>query len=176
MKKELKLSYILFFVFSAILLAFKTLSVFFGGVAINFVALLGIAFAVLLVGLKDKETFKRIRDLFIVACVFCGLELIIYIACEFGSGETLSGFSIYQNIISILGIFYLMYTCVRFALEYTNTKVNFIEIMLGCEKRKPKEKKAKELTNGSLLDKPNNKSNTENIEDNETEVIIETEE
>lgn len=180
MKKELKLSFILFFVFAAILLAFKTLTTFFGGVAINYVALLGITLAILLIGLKDKSTLKRIKDLFIVACVFCGLELIIYLACEFGDGETLSGFSIYQNIISALGIFYFIYISIRFALEFTNTKIKFIEIMLGEEKRQPKAKKAKELSNGSLLDKPNNKNNTiksedENVENEETEIIIETE-
>ena len=169
MKKELKLSFILFFVFAAILLAFKTLTTFFGGVAINYVALLGITLAILLIGLKDKSTLKRIKDLFIVACVFCGLELIIYLACEFGDGETLSGFSIYQNIISALGIFYFIYISIRFAHEFTNTKIKFIEIMLG-----------EELSNGSLLDKPNNKNNTiksedENVENEETEIIIETE-
>ena len=52
--------------------------------------------------------------------------------------------------------------------------------MLGEEKRQPKAKKAKELSNGSLLDKPNNKNNTiksedENVENEETEIIIETE-
>ena len=186
MNKNLKLSYILLFSFSAMLLAFKTLSAFFCGVGINFVALLGIVFAVLLICLKDKEIMKRIRDLFILACTFCVMELIIYFAYEFGHGETLKGFEIYQNIISFLGILFLIYLCFRFATEVIDKKIKFIEIMLGNEKRQPKkEKKAKELTNGSLEDKPNKKNQgIEAIEkeenNNETNeenvVVIETEE
>ncbi|MBO5954935.1 MAG: hypothetical protein J6Q13_03100 [Clostridia bacterium] len=190
MNKNLKLSYILLFVFSGILLAFKTLSAFFCGVGVNFVAMLGIVFAVLLICLKDKEIMKRIRDLFIVACVFCVMELIIYFACEFGRGETFTGFSVYQNVISFLGILFLGYMCFRFATEVAGKKIKFIEILLGNEKRQPKAKKAKELTNGSLEDKPNNKQPQEvklaETEENKTEkseeiteeavVIVETEE
>lgn len=191
MNKNLKLSYVLLFVFSGILLAFKTLSAFFVGVGVNFVAMLGIVFATLLICLKDKEIMKRIRDLFIVACVFCVMEMIIYFACEFGHGETFNGFNIYQNVISFLAILFLGYMCFRFSTEVTGKKIKFIEIMLGNEKRQPKAKKAKELTNGSLEDKPNNKQ-PEECQKNETEenktdineqtneeetmVIIETEE
>ena len=80
MSKDLKLSYILFFVFSAILIAWNTLSNFFNGVALNFIALIGLVFVVLLLMFSNKELIKRLKDLLIIACVFCVLELIIYFA------------------------------------------------------------------------------------------------
>ncbi len=186
MEKNLKLSYIFMFVFSAILIAWQTLTNFFGGVAINYVALLGLLFSILLLIFADKQLLKRVKDLLVVAGVFCVLELIIYFACEFGHGESLKGFIVYQNIISFMGILFLAYVCFRFTTEFLNKKFKFIEVMLGNEKfeRKKKEKKAKELTNGSLEDKPNNKVSAElkqeedinvNNEDEDV-VIVETEE
>ena len=182
MSKNLNLSYILFFVFSAILIAFKTLTSFFGGVAINIMALIALVFVVLTISFKDKELMKRIRDLFLIACAFCVLELVIYFACEFGYGETLLGFSVYQNIISFLGILFLAYIYFRYSMELLNKKIKFIEILLGNEKRSAKPKKAKELSNGCLEEKPNckqenneEKPNNEESEKEET-IIIETEE
>lgn len=182
MLKNLKLSYILLFVFSAIVIAFKTLTSFFEGVAINMIALVALVLIILTLSFKDKELMKRIKDLFIIACSFCLLELIIFFACEFGCGEKLLGFSIYQNIISILGMFFLAYIYFRFLMEIQNKKIKFIEILLGNEKRTPKQKKAKELSNGCLEEKPNCKQ--ENVEEqqnnNESQkeetIIIETEE
>lgn len=174
MSKNLKLSYIFMFVFSAILIAFKTLTSFFGGVAINMIALIALIFVVLTISFKDKELMKRIRDLFIIACVFCVLELVIYFACEFGHGERLLGFSIYQNIVSFFGILFLAYIYFRYSMEIQNKKSKFIEILLGNEKRTVKTKKAKELSNGCLEDKPNQKQ--ENIEETAIKEEIETEE
>ena len=182
MSRNLKLSYILFFAFSAIILAWKTLSNFFGGVAINFITLLGLVFVVILTCLTDKDLIKRIKDLLIISVAFCALELVMYFACEFGYGERLFGFSVYQNIISFLGILFLSYLAFRFTTDHLGKKIRFVEILLGNEKRVVKEKKAKELTNGSLEDKPNNKatdnSTPEDLEETEkeTEIIIETEE
>ena len=186
MTKNLKLTYIFMFIFSAILIAWQTLSNFFGGVAINFIALLGFVFAILFMHFSDKTLMKRIKDLFIIACSFCVLELVIYLACEFGYGENIKGFIVYQNILSFLGILFLAYVCFRFTAEYLNKRFTFIEILLGNEKiqHKKKEKKAKELTNGSLLDKPNNyvpseitpKNSEIEQTNNENVVIIETEE
>ena len=187
MTKNLKLSYIFMFAFSTILIAWQTLSNFFGGVAINFIALLGLVFATLLISFTDKDLMKRVRDLFFIACGFCVLELIVYFACEFGYGESLKGFIVYQNIISFLGILFLAYIYFRFTCEFLNKKFKFIEIILGNIKPTPKPKKAKELTNGSLEDKPNKQISNENLEEktsattNESEesentIIVETEE
>lgn len=176
MFKDLKLSYILFFVFSSILVAWRTLSQFFHGVAINFIALLALAFVILLICHKDRKVFNRIKDLLLVAGVFCTLELVIYFSNEFGYGEFIKGFIVYQNIISFLGMLFMAYIGFRFALDLFNKKLKFIEVMLGNEKITRKPKKAKELSNGSLEDKPNNKTNENPVDNEENEIIIETEE
>ena len=158
MSKDLKLSYILFFVFSAILIAWNTLSNFFNGVALNFIALIGLVFVVLLLMFSNKELIKRLKDILIIACVFCVLELIIYFACEFGYGECLKGFIVYQNILSGLGLLFFAYIAFRFTTELYQKKIKFVEIILGNEKLKNKKKKAKEISNGCLEEKPNHKN------------------
>lgn len=182
MFKNLKLTYILFFVFSTIVIAWKTLSTFFGGVALNFVALVALVFVVSLLAHKDKDVFKRVKDLLIVSGVFCILELVIYFSHEFGHGERIFGFEVYQNVISFLGILFLFYIGFRFTTDLFGKRIKFIEVMLGNEKITRKQKKTKELTNGSLEEKPNNKTeensnlNNEQNTEEETTVVIETEE
>ena len=173
MTKNLKISYILMFVFSGILIAWHTLTSFWGGVAINFITLVGIVFAITMLCLNDDCIMKRIKDIFISACVFCVFELVIYFACEFGYGENLLGFVVYQNILSFLGMLFCAYVAYRFANELANKRIKFVEILLGNEQKVVKEKKAKEVTNGSLEDKPNNSKQEEKQED---VVIVETDE
>jgi len=176
MTKNVKLSYILFFIISAVLIAWNTLMNFFSGVAINFVGIVGLTFAIALISLKDKETFKRIKDLFFIVCGFCLLEIIVYFAFEFGwdnDFNTIKGFLIYQNILSGIAFLFFAYAAFRFIFEFKNKKLKFIEIMLGNEKRSVKVKKAKEISNGSLEEKPNKHNFSEEAEEN---VIIETEE
>ncbi|MBQ9795703.1 MAG: hypothetical protein IJW36_01900 [Clostridia bacterium] len=181
MTKNLKISFILFFVFSAIIVAWQTLFSFFGGVAINFVSIVGLTFVVLLLILKDTELFKRIKDVFIIACVICLLELIIYFAFEFGwkdNFNALKGFIVLQNIISFIGMLFFAYLAFRFICEAKNKKIKFIEIMLGNEKRSIKAKKVKatkEISNGCLEEKPNQK-NQFNSAETEDNIIVETEE
>lgn len=177
MSKNLKISYILCFAFAGILIAWQTLTSFFSGTAINFVALLGLTFALFLILFSDKEVFKRIKDLFFIACGFCVLELVVYLAFEFGwsTFNVLKGFIIYQNIITFIGILYFAYICFRFVCDFKNIKIKFIEIMLRNEKRSIKAKKVKEtkeVSNGCLEQKPNKVQS----EANEENIIIETEE
>ena len=191
MTKNLKLSYILFFTFSAILIAWNTLTSFFSGVAINYVGIVGILFVNLLLVLTDKELFKRIKDLFLISCVFCALEILVYFVFEFGCTDlnVLKGFLVYQNILTLFGLFFFAYVAFRFITEYKNIKIKFVEVMLGNEKRNVKQKKAKEISNGCLEEKPNQKCNENNlpeeennneeieiIEEDEENVIIENEE
>ena len=173
MTKNLKLTYILFFIFSAIMIAWQTLSNFFFGVGINFVALLAICLTVVLMMLNDKSIFKRTKDLLITAGVLTVLELIIYFACEFGYGEILKGFIVYQNVLSFLGMLFFSYIAFRFATDYFNKRIRFIEIILGNEKVNKKPKTTKEISNGSLEEKPCHK--TEEAQ-NCTEETTETEE
>ena len=177
MNKNLKLSYILFFVFSAVLIAWKTLTSFFGGVAINFLALMGLVFVTLLLLLKEKDLFKRIKDLFLICCVFCVLEIFVYCVFEFSFGnlKTYKSFLSYQSVLSILGLIFFFYIAFRFICEVKNKKFRIIEIMLGNEKPSIKAKKQKEVDNGSLEDKPNRKANDEFSNDltDDENIIIE---
>lgn len=179
MTKNLKLSFILFFIFSAILIAWNTLSSFFSGVAINYVGIVGILFVNLLLILTDKSLFSRIKDLFFTACAFCVLEILVYFAFEFGCADldVLKGFQVYQNVLTLLGMLFFAYIAFRFITEFKNIRVRFVEIMLGNEKKTVKHKKAKELANGCLEEKPNQKHCEESNEKPETEIeIIEDEE
>lgn len=179
MSKNLKLSFILFFIFSAILIAFKTLTNFFSGVAVNFVGLVGLLFVMLLLIINDKGLFSRIKDMFIISGVFCVLELLVYFVFEYNLGtyKTLKGFSGFQNVLSIFGLLFFAYIAFRFICEMKGKKFKFIEIMLGNEKPSVKAKKQKELDNGSLEDKPNRKVSEdvkhEDIEEQEENIIIE---
>jgi len=193
MSKNIKISYILLFVFSAIIIAWNTLTNFFGGVAINFISLVGLLFVITLLILKDKEILKRIKDLFIIACVFCVLEIIVLFPFEFSmlaydysnmGVSILKAFAIYQNILIFFAIFFFAYVGFRFATEFVGKKFKFIEIMLGNEKRTVKAKKvkeSKEVSNGALESKPNSKSSEnsfveQNSEEDEVVIVEESEE
>lgn len=177
MSRNLKTTYILFFTFTAIILAWNTLSNFFGGVAINYIAIVGLMFSILLIMLKDNSVWKRVKDLYIAACAFCAMELIVYFALEFGwcSLSAIKGFLVYQSIITIIGILYCAYLSVRFAFELTNKKIGFIEAMLGNRSNAPKAKRTKEISNGCLEEKPNNKP-TEEVNETKPEQVDEVEE
>ncbi len=189
MIRNLKLTYILLTVFTSITLAFKTLTGFFGGVGINFIALVGLGFVVMLIALKDRQVAKNCWDIYVLNGILLFLELIMFIACEFGDGLFTEGFWKFQNVISVLGLFVLAYTLFRFTMEFLNKKLRLIEIMLGNEKPVKKEKKTKEVSNGSLLEKPNHKEDSaeevapkideekpENTENNNEPIVVETEE
>lgn len=176
MSRNLKLTYILFFIFSGIMIAWHTLSNFFHGVGLNFVALLGIVFVVTLIFFNNKEVVDRTKDMFIVASSLSVLELIVFFACEFGYGEILKGFIVYQNILSFLGILFFAYIAFRFTSDYLGKKIKFIEILLGNEKRQIAPKKTKEVSNGSLEEKPSQKTedvivNVESVSNNDEEEI-----
>ena len=174
MTKNLKLSYILYFVFAAVLVAWNTLHNFFAGVAINFVGITGLLFVLLILIFIDKDLFKRTKDLFIISCVFTVLEFFVYFIFEFNVGnlaiyENTIG---YQSVLSMLGFIFFIYTAFRFILELKNIKLKFIEVMLGNDKFTAKPKKTKEVSNGSLEEKPNQKIE-ENLESTENEVTEE---
>jgi len=172
MNKNLKLSFILFVIASVVIVAWRTLYNFFGGVGLNFVALLLIIAIIISFILSDKFVFHRTKELFITLCSLTTLELIVYFAFEFKAFNTIPhcGFFIYQNIISILGILFLCYTMFRFITEFKEIKISFVEFILGNKKITKQQKKAKELTNGTLEEKPNATDvNTSNVEINDEE-------
>jgi len=176
MTKNLKLSFLLVTLASAIMMAWRTLYSFFGGVGINFVAMLVIVVVLTLVMLTDKFVLNRTKDLFIVTCALTCLELLVYFAFEFVVKDYshLEGFLVYQNILSIIGIFFFAYISFRFITEFKGVKIGFIEFMLGNEKPVKKHKKDKELANGTLEEKPNSKKE-EMVEEFTSKEVEETE-
>lgn len=174
MNKNLKLSFILFIVASVIVIAWRTLHSFFGGVGLNFVALLIILAVLIGLIVSDKFVYNRIKEMFYFLCGLTALELLVYFAFEFAikSSMHFAGFLVFQNILSVLGIIFLCYTMFRFITEYKEVKIGFVEFILGNGKTTKTQKKAKEITNGTLEEKPNNlkeeiKTETESVEPND---------
>lgn len=166
MTKNLKTSYILYLVFASVIIAWQTIFSYFGGVGIGFVAVLLLFSAILTLKILDQHTSNRTKDLFILGIVFSSLELLIYFFIEFkvGSWDALNVFYVIQNVISFLAIFLLVYTMFRFLTEIKNVKISFVECLLGNSKGKKKARKTKELSNGSLEEKPNKTAPSETTE------------
>ncbi len=173
MSKNLKIAYILSMIFAGIILAWGTISNYFTGVGICFIALVAILICLLVLFLTDSHVKSRIKDLFIATCVFVVLEFFVYFLVEFNliTIDALTGMQRYQMVISILGLLYLAYVVFRFIMDLKEIKIGFIEIMLGNKERVKKIKTAKELSNGSLEEKPNQKHN-ENSNSNKEEKSI----
>ncbi len=172
MSKNLKISFLLSFILSVVVIAWHTLSNFFGGVGLNYVATLVVVAMLLSIVLFDKHTYGRIKDIFFVCCMFTILETIVYFPYEFGACQNASVevvFFNFQNVYAFLGLLFLAYIAFRFITESKNIRINFVEVILGNEKisKSKKEKKSKEFSNGSLEEKPNN-----NEESSEDETII----
>ena len=165
MSKNLRISFILSLIFAGILIAWGTISNFFSGVGISFISIVGILIVLLIFILTDDFVKSRIKDIFIFACIFTFLELFVFLLVEFGllNYEGIEGMQRYQMVISILSLVYLIYIVFRFLTDLKDIKIGFVEKMLGNQERTKKIKTAKELSNGSLEDKPNKK----NIEKNQ---------
>lgn len=165
MSKNLRISFILSLIFAGLLIAWGTISNFFSGVGVPFVSILGILIVLLALILTDDFVKSRTKDIFILACVFTFLELFVYLLLEFGllNVNGIEGVLKYQMVISILALVYLIYIVFRFLTDLKDIKIGFVEKMLGNQERTKKIKTAKELSNGSLEDKPNKK----NIEKNQ---------
>lgn len=175
MTKNLKTTFILSLIISGVVIAWRSLMGFMGaGVGLNFVAMLVLTSILLLIILTDTYTKSRFFDIFILCCVFTGLEFLVYFIFEFniGSVGVKNVFYVFQNIYSILGIFFFAYIVFRFIIEVKQIRLSFVENILGNTK---KVKKSKELENGSLSQKPNSKTEEETKEQ-PTEIIVETSE
>ena len=86
------------------------------------------------------------------------METIVYFPFEFGACvnyNVAKVFLILQNVYSCIALVFLGWLAFRFVTEVKNVKIGFVETMLGSPLKEKKVKKAKELTNGSLEEKPN---------------------
>lgn len=180
MSKNLKLSYIFAFVLTMAIVAWKTLYQFFNGVGINYMIVLVMIALMLCICLGDKETYARFKDIFVISCVFAIFETVVYFPYEFGAcsnSRVATVFFNFQNVFTLLGFFFIAYIAFRLIAEAKNIKFHFIEVMLGSEDRyprtekAPKLKKAKELTNGSLEEKPNQVADAV-VETEDEEIVI----
>ncbi len=159
MTKNLKLSFILCLILSGVVVAWHSMMGFWGA-GINFVAMLTLASIMLIICLTDGKTKSRFLDLFIISCVFVGLEFLIYLVFEFNIGDlnTKYVFFVFQNVYSVLGLLFFAYTIFRFVVEAKEARIPFVEALLG--NRKSNKKNKKELKNGSLIEKPNVEAET----------------
>lgn len=170
MYKNLKWSYIVCFILSVVVIAWRTLANFFGGVGINFIALLVVVAVLLTIFIFDKETRSRMRDLFIICCAFAVLESVVYFPYEFGAcfnPNVAVVFFNFQNVYSFLGILFLAYLAFRFILETQNIRLTFIEVLLG--NRKFGKGKIKPRSNNGLSEKPNANEEQEVVVENDND-------
>lgn len=159
MTKNLKICFLLSFILSVVVIAWHTLTNFFCGVGLNYVAVITSIAIMLSIILFDKHTFSRFGDIFFICCIFAILETIIYFPYEFGgcfNPKVAVVFFNMQNVFTFFGILFLAYIAFRFITESKNIRIGFVEILLRNEKlpKNKKEKKSKEFSNGSLEEKP----------------------
>lgn len=161
MNKNLKLFYSFCFAMSAIILAWNSLAANLLGVGVNF-ALIACLFSFLLIlFFVDATVRARTKDLLILTTAFVAFEFVVYFFTEVikSSSDALNGVNIFQRVISLIGLLLLAYIVFRFIGELKGKKFGFIEKALG-DKNVSKQKKVKEnkeLTNGSLMEKPSHR-------------------
>ncbi len=180
MSKNLKLNFILSIVFVSIILAWNTLMRFFVGVGVNFVALFLIVSVLAFIVVGDKYVRTRWMDVFCLLTLLFVMEIPVYFGIEF-SKVIAQGWFTYQNVISIITFFVTMYMLFRLFLEIKNIRFKFIEVILGNEKISRGPKRAKELSNGALEDKPGtiNQASVEIASEEEKEaenIVVENQE
>ncbi len=167
MTKNLKKSYLLSVIFSCIMIAWRTLANFFGGSGINFVSLIIIIGMLAFFMIKEKYVWKRIKDIYVLICVFSLMEFLIYIINDLVievNFDVIKGFMQFQTFLSVMGLLFLAYIFFRFIMEEKGVKLSFIERILGNKVQK-KVKTNKELANGTLEEKPNHTEAKEEMVD-----------
>ena len=181
MTKNLKTSFVLYMIFYCVLIAWATLSMFFRGVGINFVALIVVLGLILSIKLTDEHVSNRTKELFWASVAFACIEFLLYFFIEFGiaRGRFYNVLDILQHVFTGISLLVFAYVIFRYITEMKNVKITFVEIILGNEKPVKRIKTNKDLSNGSLEDKPNKvdvekdedfhkNSNYTNVQTNET--------
>lgn len=166
MEKNLKLTFILSMCLLGISLAFRSFCLFFG-VGISFVFMLGLFSVISYVFFKDKSIRKRVLDIYIITAIFISLEFVMFFIGEILVDIFLDkGVLVYQSVVTVLALFAFAYVVVRWVLERNGKKLEFVETIFNSKKeKKVKPKTNKELSNGSLQDKPS-KANEQSLFEN----------
>lgn len=181
MSKNIKLSFIYSFALACVIIAFKSISSIVG-LGVAFVAVLVLFSCSLILVCIDKLSKTRTFDLFIISAIFTAVEFLIFFVVEINSNivtaDAIKGFGVFQNVVSVFALVYFFYIVFRIITELKGNRISFVEKLLN-RNQKPKEpKKAKELTNGSLMEKPNKNKESELRETKdkkETETKLSTE-
>ncbi len=155
MEKNLKLTFILSMCLLGISLAFRSFCLFYG-VGVAFVLMLGLFSVISYVFFKDKSIRKRVLDIYIITAAFLVLEFVLFFIGEVLVDVVLDkGVLVYQSVVTVLALFAFVYVVVRWVLERNGKKLDFGEAAFNTKKEKRvKPKTNKELSNGSLQDKP----------------------
>lgn len=156
MEKKFRLICILSLVLAGIAIAWNTLINYFAGVGINFVAVLAIFSIIFMITIDNYTVRKETKDLFIVNLVIVGIETLVFAMEEyFGRfGNIMYIFYVIQCFLSVFAILYFAYIILKMLFASQGRLGGVFHCLFGSKTKKPK--KAKELTNGSLEDKPQN--------------------
>ena len=158
MDKNFRLVCILSMILSGIVIAWNTLINFFFGVGINFVAVISIFAIIYVLVIESKPLFEETKGIFIVDLVIVCIEVVVFIMEEyFGRfGKIFYIFTVVQKILSAFAILYFVFVLLKM-LFVAKEKVGGVFHNLFKANKPAKERKAKELSNGSLEEKPNSK-------------------
>ena len=155
MDKKFRLVSVLSLVLCGLAIAWNTLAKFLGGVGLNYVAVLAIFGIVFVLVIEDKDLYYKTKDLFYVDLGVTSFETLIFIMQEYFGGlkKVFSIFAIVQKIFSIFAILYFAYIVLRILFKMQGKLGNVFYCLFHREHNK-QPKKAKELSNGSLSEKP----------------------
>lgn len=192
-QKKINLSLLFSLIIFAIGIAITSISNFFGGFGIPFVAFLVLTSLVFVNGFLNKENRRRLYDIFVFIVIFAIFMSIIFCSVEWAktyTAELVDFVHVISNFLSVISLVFFIYTLVRYLAELNGTKLVVFEVILGFKKieRKPREKKEKvqkqkvsksfkEVQNGDLEEKPSADINNEDsleIKENEETNLEET--
>lgn len=177
MEKKFRLVCILSLVLAGIAIAWNTLTNYFRGVGINYVAVLAVFSIVFIMAIENYTLRKQTKDLFIVNLVIVGIETIIFAMQEyFGRfGKVMYIFYVIQCLLSVFAILYFVYIILKMLFTSQGRLGGVFHCLFHSNKEK-KPKKAKELSNGSLEDKPQNSEDAVPVLEGQVEIDNEFEE
>lgn len=175
MQKNLKISFILLLVFSSMVVAFEQIVSLLHGFSLAYIAEVIISAVLLYFVVRDVPTSSRMKDMYGISFLFLVWETFLFFSVSIFSWYP-KALYILNKIVVVLALGFIVFILFRLYCELTHKRFSFIEVVLGNERRA--KKASKELSNGSLAEKPKRtKLDTENkvIENNPAESSATTE-
>lgn len=164
-QKKINLSLIFATIIFAISVGYKSLTMFFGGVGIPFVACLVLFGLVLVFGATKKGNARHLIEIFIMLALIMITQLILFMGYEWALTLTwgvVKFRNVCCNVLSSMSLFFLAYSFVRLLFELSGKKFVVSEALLGLRQKKEAEKSnkkiekkvPKEIKNGDFEEKP----------------------